>query len=119
MSITQVLNNGTVNKQTVTGTFTDSWTKNYNHYLFGYNYDGSSVRYNFPCRMMSFQIIGEDGCLRNFIPCKNSNGIPGMYDTVTKQFYGNAGSGTFTAGPVAKAYYTRNNSMACHELNEI
>ena len=119
ISITQALNNGTVNKQTKTDTFVDNWTKSYTHYLFGYNYDGSSVRYNFPCRMMSFQIIGEDGCLRNFVPCKNSSGVAGMYDTVTKQFYGNAGSGTFTAGPEAKAYYTRNNSMACHELNEI
>ncbi len=37
----------------------------------------------------------------NLIPAKrNSDSAIGMYDTVTKTFFTNAGSGTFTAGPV-------------------
>ena len=37
--------------------------------------------------------------VRNFIPCKNSSGVIGLWDDVNSTFYGNAGSGTFTAGP--------------------
>jgi hypothetical protein len=38
--------------------------------------------------------------VRDFVPCKNSSGTIGLYDLVNNQFYSNAGSGTFTAGPV-------------------
>lgn len=42
--------------------------------------------------------ISDNGTLvRNFIPCKNPDGVIGMYDTVGKQFYANAGTGNFTA----------------------
>ena len=42
--------------------------------------------------------ISNNGTLvRNFIPCKNPEGVIGMYDTVGKQFYANAGTGNFTA----------------------
>lgn len=32
------------------------------------------------------------------LPCKNENGVIGMYDTVEKKFYNNNGTGTFIAG---------------------
>lgn len=38
--------------------------------------------------------------VRDFVPCKNSDGAAGLYDTVNGKFYGNAGTGSFTAGPV-------------------
>lgn len=41
----------------------------------------------------------NDQQIRNFIPCKNSDGIIGLYDTINKVFYSNAGSGSFVAGP--------------------
>ena len=42
--------------------------------------------------------ISDNGTLvRNFIPCKNPDGVIGMYDTVGQQFYANAGTGNFTA----------------------
>lgn len=42
--------------------------------------------------------ISDNGTLvRNFIPCKNPDGVIGMYDTIGKQFYANAGTGNFTA----------------------
>ena len=42
--------------------------------------------------------ISDNGTLvRNFIPCKNPDGVIGMYDTIGKQFYSNAGTGNFTA----------------------
>ena len=44
--------------------------------------------------------IYDDGALtRDFIPCRDKMGNAGLYDLVGKQFYGNAGSGAFTAGP--------------------
>ena len=39
-------------------------------------------------------------CVRSFVPCLNSSGEPGLYDTVGKRFYHNQGTGTFTAGPI-------------------
>ncbi len=36
--------------------------------------------------------------VREFIPCKNSDGVVGLYETVEGQFYQNAGTGEFTAG---------------------
>ena len=47
-------------------------------------------------------IIRDNGVLvRNFIPAKRlSDNVLGMYDTVSGQFFTNAGTGTFTAGPV-------------------
>ena len=37
--------------------------------------------------------------IRKFVPCKNASGAVGLYDTVNGQFYANAGTGSFTAGP--------------------
>ena len=36
--------------------------------------------------------------LRNFIPCMNPSGEIGLYDLVSKEFFGNIGTGTFIAG---------------------
>ena len=41
----------------------------------------------------------ETTMIRNFIPCKNPSGVIGLYDLVNNQFYQNAGTGTFIAGP--------------------
>ena len=60
----------------------------------GYNNSASSWKY--------VRIYNANNALVfNGIPAKrNSDGAIGMYDTVTKTFFANAGSGTFTAGPV-------------------
>ncbi len=47
------------------------------------------------------QIYDSNTIIRDYIPCKNASGAVGLYDLVGKQFYGNAGTGTFTAGEVA------------------
>ena len=41
----------------------------------------------------------SDTLIRNFVPCKNASGVIGLYDMVGRQFYANAGTGAFTAGP--------------------
>ena len=46
-----------------------------------------------------FQIYDGDTILRNFIPCyRKSDNEPGMYDTVSKTFFTNSGTGTFLVG---------------------
>lgn len=48
-------------------------------------------------------IIGNNNTgliVRNFIPCINPNGEVGLYDTITKTFFGNSGTGYISAGTV-------------------
>ena len=55
---------------------------------------------NYTKAKVYFCKIYDNGTLaRDFIPCKNASGVVGMWDDVNSVFYGNAGSGTFTAGP--------------------
>lgn len=46
------------------------------------------------------KIYDGNTLLRDFFPCKNATGAVGLYDLVDGKFYGNAGTGSFTAGPV-------------------
>ena len=51
-------------------------------------------------RLYSAIFSNYDVILNNFVPCKrNSDNAVGMYDLVSNTFFGNAGTGTFTAGP--------------------
>jgi len=44
--------------------------------------------------------IYNDGVLvRNFIPVKDENGVACLFDRISQNFFYNAGTGTFTAGP--------------------
>lgn len=45
------------------------------------------------------RLLSNGQAVRDFVPCKNASGAVGLYDTVEGQFYANAGTGTFTAGP--------------------
>lgn len=38
---------------------------------------------------------GNNNLVRNFIPCLDTNDVPCFYDSVTKQTFYNAGTGTF------------------------
>lgn len=47
------------------------------------------------------KIYSTEGTLvRDYIPCQTTAGEIGLWDDVNSVFYGNAGTGTFTAGPV-------------------
>ena len=50
-------------------------------------------------RVYCCKIYRNEILLCDFIPCKNSMGNIGLYNLVNGQFYGNAGTGIFTAGP--------------------
>ena len=51
-------------------------------------------------RIYSCQIYDNGTLVRDFIPCQTTSGEVGLYDLVNSVFYGNAGTGAFTAGPV-------------------
>lgn len=46
------------------------------------------------------QIYNGNIVIRDYIPCKNAAGAVGLYDLIGQKFYGNSGTGVFTAGPV-------------------
>ena len=48
----------------------------------------------------SCQIYANGNLIRDFVPCVDFTGNAGLYDLVGGKFYGNAGTGSFTAGPV-------------------
>lgn len=66
-------------------------------YLFALHYaDGL-----FSAKMKAwwYKIYVGGTLVRDFVPCKNPSGAVGLYDTVNGTFYGNSGTGVFTAGP--------------------
>lgn len=76
---------------------------NYSIYLFARNSAGTK---DLPssCKIHYFKIYEGTTIVRNFIPCLNSDGTVGMYDLVSRTFFGNSGTGTFTGGAEADQY---------------
>ncbi len=72
-----------------------------NMYLFAANSDGTATGMDY-VKLYSWQMYDTDGTtlLMNLIPAKRiSDNVLGMYDTVSGQFFTNAGAGEFIAGP--------------------
>lgn len=80
-----------------------TYTPNLNMFIFAVNNNGS-VSNQAKCNVYSCKVYDNGTLVRDLIPAKNSSGTLGMYDVANNQFYTNAGSGTFTAGPVAASY---------------
>ena len=66
-------------------------------YLFTVN-DNENPGVLRPMLIKYAKIWNNNTLVRDFIPAKNSSGVIGMYDTVSGNFFTNAGTGTFTAG---------------------
>ena len=62
---------------------------------------GGSVAGYLSAKLYSCQIYDNDVLVRDFVPCINASGEVGLFDMVNRQFYGNAGTGTFTGSEVA------------------
>lgn len=69
-------------------------------YLFAYHDSSRNVAYCHGETLYGCKIYDNDVLVRDFIPCKTTAGNVGLWDDVNSVFYGNAGTGTFTAGPV-------------------
>lgn len=87
----------TINGQTQTHSETTFQSK-YNLFLLADNRAGTVYG---PCnaKLYSCQIYDNGTLIRDFIPCQTTSGEIGLWDDVNSVFYGNAGTGTFTAGP--------------------
>lgn len=83
---------------TVSSTAVKSFTSTYDMYLFANNNIGV-VQLPSSLNLYSCAIYDDNTLVRNFVPCKNPDGVVGLYDSVNSQFYQNAGTGSFTAGP--------------------
>lgn len=71
----------------------------YPMYLFGVNTSGTPNNQLGDLRVFSCQIYDNGTIVHNFVPCKDKNGLIGLYDTVEQRVYLNAGTGSFVAGP--------------------
>lgn len=67
-------------------------------YLFNNNNNGTAGT-GASAKIYNYIIYDNGNLVRNFVPCKNPDGVVGLYDSVNSQFYQNAGTGSFTAGP--------------------
>ena len=64
-----------------------------------------SANWYFCGRIYYLQITEGTNIVRNFIPARrDSDGVLGMYDTVTNTFFTNNGTGEFIGGPVVNLY---------------
>lgn len=67
--------------------------------LFCMNQDNLKALYgNF--RLFSCAVYDNNVKVRDFVPCTDTSGEAGLYDLVGGTFYGNAGTGAFSSGPV-------------------
>ena len=64
--------------------------------FFIYNTDTTTA---LPAKLYSCQIYSGDTITRDFVPCKNSTGTPGMFELVNSEFYPSSYSTAFIAGP--------------------
>ena len=82
-----------------TGTLGNTFTANDKMYLFARHIGWSSGGVDSHCsmRIYSCQIYAGDTLVRNYIPaCRDSDGAVGLFDLKNGEFFGNAGTGSFT-----------------------
>ena len=79
--------------------FTTAW----NMLLFQSYNNGNLYSQTTKMRLYSCQTYDNDALIRDYIPCETPDGEVGLYDLVTREFYGNAGTGAFIAGPEVEA----------------
>lgn len=96
-----------------------AYTGDYNLWLFAVNNAGTAHSQYINQKVYNCKIWENDVLVRNFIPVKRlSDNKYGMYDTVTKQFFGNSGTGNFTGGPTTGEKIIKSISMFI-EMKEI
>ena len=84
-----------VTTEAVYAAFTTAW----NMLMFQSYNNGNLYSQTTHMRLYSCQIYDNGQLIRDYIPCIDPSGEVGLYDTVNGLFYGNDGTGVFTAGP--------------------
>ena len=95
----EVSNSLVINGTTVKTVSVASFTSTYNLFLFANNNAGTAQLPGI-LKLYSCQIYNNGTLIRDYIPCQTASGEIGLWDDVNSLFYGNAGTGMFTAGPV-------------------
>lgn len=54
-------------------------------------------------RIYSCQLYENGTLVRDYVPCVSPSGKVGLYDKVTKRFFGNSGTGSLVAGPAKES----------------
>lgn len=93
----EVSNSLIINGNTIKTVSAVSFTSTYNLFLFANNNVGTAQLPG-TLKLYSCQIYDNGLLVRDFIPCKKANGTVGVLDNVNSVFYGNTGTGVFTAG---------------------
>lgn len=75
-----------------------SFNCSYNLCLLALNSGGEVDERKLSAKLYRCQVYDNDKLIRDFKPCKNSNGILGLYDSINNKFYKNSGTGNFIAG---------------------
>jgi hypothetical protein len=76
-----------------------NFQSNYNCYIFCVN-ESDTRSYSSAMELYNFKLYDNGTLIRDYIPCRRkSDNVLGLYDVVNNQFYTNAGTGVFIAGP--------------------
>lgn len=84
-----------VNSERVASFSNEVFTSTSPYYLFTTTNDGTIDSRKMIGKCYAFSIKRSGKMLLNFVPALNADGEAGMFDTVSKQFFTNAGSGAF------------------------
>lgn len=106
-TINKALNNTYINDELKNSFTAATFQGTYPMFLFQINSGGSAVAYKISGRIYKAVITKSSTIVRDFIPCKNPSGTVGLYDTVNGTYYGNSGTGVFTAGAEISALEDR------------
>ena len=94
---------------TTTGAYSGSLYTGYSVLIMANKQAGNAVQIS-SYKLYSFWMWVDGSLVRDYVPCIDPNGAVGLYDMVNGVFYGNAGTGFFTAGPtyahVARLFYS-------------
>lgn len=88
-----VYNNTTVNMTR------DTFQSSYSLFIGAYNNMGRTTDF-YNGRIYQQTIIEDGTVIHDFIPVLDLNGVPCMFDKVSRTFFYNSGTGNFIAGPV-------------------
>lgn len=78
-----------------------TFSLSYNLAVFANNRSGS-IQEKTKMALYYCKIYENENAIRDFIPCQDPSGNIGLYDVISGEFYGNAGTGVFLAGPVVE-----------------
>ena len=93
---------------------TSSFDSGLDMYLFAANKYGTDVFQQAKARIYSAKIWLDGDLKREFVPCRDENGVACLWDDVSKAYFRNGGSGTFTAGAEIPLGFAVSATSAAH-----